>query len=68
MTGMRQVRRALPRPSPIKCECCMVFGCVLPLFAAVPIVLMMLLYEARARASYRNIISTTGTPFLSVLN
>ena len=29
----------------------------------VPIVLMMFLYEARARASYRNIISTIGTPF-----
>ena len=29
MTCMRQVWRALPRPNPIKCECCMVFGCVL---------------------------------------
>ena len=26
MTGMRQVWRALPRPNPTKCACCMVFG------------------------------------------
>ena len=34
----------------------------------VPIVLMMLLYEARARALYRNIISTIGTPFWVVFS
>ena len=31
--------------------------------SGVPIVLMMFLYEARARASYRNISCTIGTPF-----
>ena len=34
MTSMRQVWRALPGPSPIKCECCMFFGPVLPIFPA----------------------------------
>ena len=34
MTSMRQVWRALPGPSPIKCECCMFFGSVLPIFPA----------------------------------
>ena len=34
MTSMRQVWRALPRPNPIKCACCIVFGCVLPIFPA----------------------------------
>ena len=34
MTSMRQVWRALPRPNPTKCECCMVFDCVLLIFPA----------------------------------
>ena len=34
MTKMRQVWRALPRPNPIRCECCMFFGSVLPIFPA----------------------------------
>ena len=29
--SMRQVWHALPRPNPIKCACCIVFGCVLPM-------------------------------------
>ena len=52
MTSMRQVWRALPRPNPITCECCMVFGRVLPIFPALlwllsrPHVLMMLMMLA----------------------
>ena len=34
MTSMKQVRRTLPRPSPIRCACCIVFGCVLPIVPA----------------------------------
>ena len=34
MTSMRQVWRALPGPNPIKCECCMFLGSVLPIFPA----------------------------------
>ena len=34
----------------------------------VPIVQLMFLYEARARASYRNIISTIGTPLLAIFS
>ena len=44
MTSMRQVWRALPRPNPIKCACCMVLGCahISNTFAAAKLVQCMM--------------------------